>query len=380
MAPHHLDRVQEAARLMTGFAERTGLASDGPQQRYLWTDAFAVGNLLGLARVTGEPLYRELALRLIDRVHHTLGRHRADDPRCGWISGLGESEGEAHPTRGGLRIGKKLSERGPAEPFHEDLEWERDGQYFHYLTKWMQALDLAARETRVSRFNVWARELAQAACAAFARVVPGTGRSGLVWKMSIDLSHALVASSGHHDALDGFVAVAQLRATALGLACLSEGPTLESEMSRLAALIDGRHLATADPLGLGGLLMDAARLDQLAGSGPWSDSVLLRSVLASAEEGLRYLAQQDDLRRPATRRLAFRELGLAIGLHAVELLEAGGPPDLRRYVPLGAEIEGFWCDPAHRGGSSWSEHRDINEVMLATSLLPEGWLVLPSLD
>ena len=58
-------------------------------------------------------------------------------------------------------------------------------------------------------------------------------------------------------------------------------------MSRLATLIDGRHLATADPLGLGGLLMDAARLDQLAGSGPWSDSVLLRSVLASAEEGLR---------------------------------------------------------------------------------------------
>jgi hypothetical protein len=27
----------------------------------------------------------------------------------------------------------------------------------------------------------------------------------------------------------------------------------------------------------------------------------------------------------------------------------------------------------------WSEHRDINEVMLATSLVPEGFLVLPSL-
>ena len=145
MAPHHLDRVQEAARLMSGFAERTGLASDGPQERYLWTDAFAVGNLLGLSRITGEPLYRKLALRLIDRVHHTLGRHRADDPRCGWISGLGESEGEAHPTRGGLRIGKKLRERRPAEPFDEDLEWERDGQYFHYLTKWMQCGSSARR-------------------------------------------------------------------------------------------------------------------------------------------------------------------------------------------------------------------------------------------
>jgi hypothetical protein len=43
--------------------------------------------------------------------------------------------GAAHPTRGGLRIGKKLPERRPGEAFQERLEWERDGQYFHYLTK-----------------------------------------------------------------------------------------------------------------------------------------------------------------------------------------------------------------------------------------------------
>ena len=273
-----------------------------------------------------------------------------------------------------MRIGKKLGERRPGEPFDEDLEWERDGQYFHYLTKWMQALDLAARETRVSRFNVWARELAQAACAGFTQMLPRTGRSALVWKMSIDLSRPLVASSGQHDALDGFVAAAQLRATARGLGCLPEGPPLDDEVSRLATLIDGRHLATPDPLGLGGLLLDAARLHQLAGPAP-----LLRSLVAAAEEGLRYFAH-DELQRPAAHRLAFRELGLAIGLHAVDLLEAGGPTDLRRHAPLGAEIEGFWREPRHRADAAWSAHRDINEVMLATSLLPEGWLALPSLD
>ena len=201
-----------------------------------------------------------------------------------------------------------------------------------------------------------------------------------MWKMSIDLSRPLVASMGQHDALDGFVALAELRATALELRCLSQGPVLEDEMGRLAALIDARHLATADPLGLGGLLMDAGRLDQLAGPGSRSGHTLLPALLASAGEGLRHCAQRDELRRPAALRLAFRELGLAIGLHAVELLKEGAPPDLRRHLPLGAQIEAFWRDPVHRREATWSEHRDINEVMLATSLLPEGCLVLPSFE
>ena len=37
-------RIREAIELMTGFAERTGLSSERPQQRYLWTDGFAVCN------------------------------------------------------------------------------------------------------------------------------------------------------------------------------------------------------------------------------------------------------------------------------------------------------------------------------------------------
>ena len=103
--------VQE---LMLDFAHLTGLApADAHPRRYLWTDAFAACNYLELFRRTNDKTYWNLSLRLVDQVHHTLGRHHDDDPRHGWISGLDEREGELHPTRRGLRIGKKLNERRP---------------------------------------------------------------------------------------------------------------------------------------------------------------------------------------------------------------------------------------------------------------------------
>lgn len=73
--------VAEAAGLMLGFAERTGLIGDGPQQRYLWTDAFAVCNFLALASASGKACHTDPALRLIDQVHRVLERFRADDAR-----------------------------------------------------------------------------------------------------------------------------------------------------------------------------------------------------------------------------------------------------------------------------------------------------------
>ena len=98
--------------LMMDFARITGLdPANAHPRRHLWTDAFAVCNYLELFRRTNDNTYRNLCLRLIDQVHHTLGRHRDDDPRRGWISGLDEQDGERHPTIMGLRIGKKLNER-----------------------------------------------------------------------------------------------------------------------------------------------------------------------------------------------------------------------------------------------------------------------------
>lgn len=91
------DRVRE---IMTEFARLTGLSEGQTPKRYLWTNAFAVCNFLELYRQTGDDKYRQLVLRLVDQVHHLLGRHRADDVRTGWISGLAELEGEQHPNPG----------------------------------------------------------------------------------------------------------------------------------------------------------------------------------------------------------------------------------------------------------------------------------------
>jgi hypothetical protein len=389
--PSREEAVENATTLMTGFAERTGLSSDRPEQRYLWTDAFAVCNFLGLARATGEKRFADLALRLVDRVHHVLGRHRADDARTGWISGLGEQEGEAHPTRGGLRIGKPLPERRPGEPFDERLEWERDGQYFHYLTKWMHALDQVSRFTRDPLFNLWARELAVVAHAAFSQG-PREPGGRMAWKMSIDLSRPLVPSMGQHDPLDGFVTCVQLEATASRLPGPAVGPSLAKAVADFASMLEASELRTVDPLGLGGLLSDAGRVAQLMQIGAFAGGDLLERLLTAALEGLSQYTRHAELRQPASRRLAFRELGLAIGLSAIGLVEeaaraehggvaarAGVHASLERlaaYAGLAATIESFWLVLDHRRSPIWSEHRDINDVMLATSLVPESYSII----
>ena len=202
-----------AEKIMNDFASQTGIVGGGKPRRYLWTDAFAVCNFLGLYLRRGDEKYRRLALKLVDQVHFVLGRHREDDSRGGWISGLSEEEGWKHPTIGGLRIGKRLPERKPSEPFDELLEWERDGQYYHYLTRWMHALNRVSQVTGNPTYNLWAIELAKSAHKAFVYEAPD-GRKRMYWKMSIDLSRPLVASMGQHDPLDGFVTYNELQASA----------------------------------------------------------------------------------------------------------------------------------------------------------------------
>jgi hypothetical protein len=384
------EAIEKAASLMANFAGRTGLASDRPERRYLWTDAFAVTNFLELGRLTGERRYIDLAIRLVDRVHHVLGCHRPDEPQMGWLSGLGEAEGEAHPTRGGLRIGKEMPERRPGEPYDEGVEWDRDGQYFHYLTKWMHALDQVSGATRDPRFNLWARELACTAHAAFVHGPPGRRR--MHWKMSTDLSRPLVPSMGQHDPLDGLITCVQLQAAASVLSSAPGGPGLEPAIADFAAMTRAADIRTVDPLGLGGLLSDAYRIAQLTAQGAFEGRWLLEALLAAAEEGLLLQSIYGDWRQPASRRLAFRELGLAIGISAIERLRREAEEDRRDVFPgnelhariqvflphaaLGSAIVSFWLDPDHRQVPSWSEHLDINDVMLATSLVPDGFLVL----
>ena len=119
---------------------------------------------------------------------------------------------------------------------------------------------------------------------------------------------------------------------------------------------------------------------------------LLQEMLNAAVVGLSIYTRDNSLHLQALSRLAFRELGLAIGLQAVERIETvfSRSPDLFRnasrltplleslkdYLPLLEQIEQFWLDPENREVTSWKDHADINMVMLATSLAPEGFLDL----
>jgi hypothetical protein len=377
--------------IMADFADRTGLLSaEKVPRRYLWTDAFAVCNFLEFYRQTGEGNYKDLALRLVDQVHSILGRHRDDDPRTGWISGLDEEEGKKHPTKGGLRIGKEMNERGPADPFDEDLEWDRDGQYYHYLTKWMHALNRVSRVTGDSRYNNWAVELAKTAHAKFTYVPPSGGQKRMYWKMSIDLCYPLVPSMGHHDPLDGFITYNQLQATAAKTSGKSARTDLHAEIADMDRICEGKNWTTDDPLGIGGLLFDACRVAQLMVNEDFKRTDLLEILLDSSLLGLESYARKNPIKFPAEYRLAFRELGLSIGLRALEkargMLEANPGlfterlhsriEKLMRHAPLFASIKEFWQKSENRKSNSWMEHRDINMVTLATSLAPEGYLSL----
>ena len=377
--------------LMQDFAGLTGLDPPGAHpQRYLWTDAFAVCNYLGLFQETGNVTYRELALRLVDQVHQTLGRHRAEDPRTGWISGLSQPEGELHPTVGGLRIGKTLPERGINESYNEQSEWEQDGQYYHYLTKWMHALNRVSRVTGNPDYGWWAIELARTAHARFTYLPPSGRSKKMYWKMSIDLTRPLVPSMGQHDPVDGLVTYNELQSTAAKDFRQGVQPALEQEMADMIDILRGMRMATDDPLGIGGLLSDASRIIQMSIRDDPLYAGLLETLLDSALIGLKSYAEAGSLELPARYRLAFREFGLSIGLAGVEKMPdwIAKKPDfsgragslhqrvqaLKEYVPMREKIELFWLDGKNRVSGTWTQHRLINTVMFATSLAPDGFL------
>jgi len=49
---------------------------------------------------------------------------------------------------------------------------------------------------------------------------------------------------------------------------------------------------------------------------------------------------------------------------------------LSRYAGLAESIHAFWIERKNQKSRTWTEHRDINMVMLAISLSPERYLSL----
>jgi hypothetical protein len=368
---------------MSEFARRTGPSPASRNgQRYLWTDAFAVCNFLELFARIGDELCLRRATDLINQVHHVLGRYRADDQHYGWISGLEEEAGERHPTIGGLRIGKPLKERQAGEPIDEQLEWDRDGQYFHYLTKWMHALCRAAVISGHPAHAEQALELAEVAFQRFAHRYASGKVVGIYWKMSTDLSRPLTLAMGLHDALDGLVTFREVQHVISKMHNGTSASDLTAAITSASSLCRSKDWTTSDPLGIGGLLFDACRLCQLP---RWPDDHgLFEQITNACEDGVRAFFASQSLTRPASQRLAFRELGLAIGLEAVPtILEQGnyagnGPrlPKARllQYQSLAEEIIDAWLPFGQNPDELWHAHQDINEVMLASALIPNTFL------
>jgi hypothetical protein len=378
-----------ADRLMDDFCARTGVDGGGtPDRRYLWTDALAVEACVTLHARTGMHRHLERAVHLAELVHRVLGRHRPDDRRTGWISGLDEASGERRPTAGGLRIGKPLPERPVGAPRDDGLEWDRDGQYFHYHTRWIHALCDLAEATGDVRWLHHAIDLSHASCAAFV-VQPGSSagaRPRMHWKMSIDLSRPLVAAMGHLDPFDGFVALARVQASVPESD--PERARLDAHMSTLRSACDEvPTFATSDPLTLGGLLEACGHFADLVAEGEHPFDHVLGRALADARCGVDAFAGGGWLLRPLDARLPFRELGLAIGLKrmvpmlravksvpsrfrdgwtASELLASLEP--MAAHAALARRIEEAWASSDAQSHGSWREHLDINAATLAACL------------
>lgn len=360
--------ITRAADLMSAFAIRTGIQTEGgnSDRRYLWTDAFALQNFLALFNLEGKPEYEKQALRLIELVHHNLGKFASHDERQGWISGLSKEGAEKHPTVAGLRIGKKLPERGPDDHFDQRLEWERDGQYYHYHTRWITALSVAADHFNQNDFKRWAAELSLAG----AQFIEEDPALRMYWKMSVDLTRPLVPSMGAHDPMEGLLCALQVQE-----AMDEEQKRFQDYVDNLKRMASRMDWSTTDALGLGGLLLNVVRAARLESRIDLPDSVKPQKLLEDTERGLKRFVPTFNASEPAQYRLAFRECGLSLGLRVLEgsldsLQKLNIHTTLDPHIfRLADEIEEFWENEQNQKSPTFRDHLDINEISLASSLL-----------
>ncbi len=210
--------------------------------------------------------------------------------------------------------------------------------------------------------------------------------------MSVDLKRPLVDSMGQHDPLDGLITYQQLEATAKRFPETAKQHSLETEIKELSQICSGMQWSTQDPLGIGGLLTDANRVAQLISGGHLQDDSKLESLLQDINVSIQMFISQYPLNAGAESRLAFRELGLAIGLCAINNMQKtieqhadtffnadklqSALKSLARFNPVYEYIKDYWLLEENRSVKTWLEHSDINNVMLATCLAPDSYLTI----
>ena len=304
-------------------------SSGGHRGRYLWTDAFGVVNFITLHKETNDATHLTRAIRLAETVHNVLGRTRDGKDML-------PGANDANPLGGGLRIGKE-DEGGS----------DGDGQYHHYLTLWMFALNRLSMATNDKKYNDQAIALAKAIHPYFF-LDRGTRTPRMVWKISVDRQRALVRSQGNLDPIDGLLVFRKLQAAS------EDESVLADEIADYRRVIElkGEHFVSSDALDLGMTLWSAHWLAD--------KEAYFTGLQRQAEGQVRRLFEREYLDVPTSRRLAFREYGTCLGIGSLE-----SPDDtIQQYRDRIIE--------------TWEKHREstpgdlraISEVMRAAAITP----------
>lgn len=286
-----IGRMLSAMQLVYNFPETPNSGPwtppplpEGHHGRYLWTDTFGVLNFLTLYGLTSNTVFLDHAKTLIRAVHDTLGKTRDLSRRLRGAS-------SSNPLGGGLRIGKKEAE-GP----------DADGQYHHYLVRWMFALNRLSILTNEKKWNDYAIACAQAIHPAFVYDVHQF-RPKMYWKMSVDLREPIHKSEGNLDPLDGLVVFKLLQNTHG-----KNSKVLAQEIEHYQRIADTKWEAyiSSEPMELGLTLWIAHWFE---GEDGWSVG-----LMDLAEANVDKLLSSTYFEGAMSQRLALREFGLAVGM------------------------------------------------------------------
>mmetsp|Transcript_19040 Transcript_19040/g.38480 ORF Transcript_19040/g.38480 Transcript_19040/m.38480 type:complete len:416 (-) Transcript_19040:146-1393(-) len=320
-------------------ADEAGLCADGRQRRYLWTDAFGVLSYISIAKryeknnkLHDAQKYTQAANTLIDVVHECLGKPRSSSR----LDAMSPST--VSPTGYiGLRIGKVDTRQVT------DYGMHYDGQYWHYIDKWLLALSRCGR-------NEDATATAKSVFPAFFDAGPyGTGhQGGIRWKVSVDGTPppSLQRAQASDDGLVALIVFSMLQQQQQQQQHgHDDAPADLTEEIRLlrASLENYRPRVTDDPLGWG---LEALYDEYLEGHPR-------RTALARhASSALDYTAHMS---------LPFRLYGAILGARTADI----GPSTdglLEKALVYERRAQASGCE----------EHSSINRVMLAMSLLCPG--------
>jgi hypothetical protein len=317
--------------------DEAGLCADGHQRRYLWTDAFGVLCYTSIAEhykaqgnTTEAEKYKRAADRLVNVVHACLGSPRSNKPEDRMTMDTSSPTGHV-----GLRIGKLYSRKVT------DYGMTYDGQYWHYVDKWLLAL---ARSGHVKE----GIEIAKSCFPYFFDPgEDGTGwAGGIRWKLNVDATAppSLQRARASDDTLVALIVFSILEA--------HRDPTnksLADEIKLLKVSLQGyRPRVTDDPLGWG----LEAMYDQFLKGHPRQAS--LKSLQSSALH-------------PSHLSLPFRLYGAMIGAR-IGGESVAHQDRVNQLVELSLKHEG------RAAASGVEEHSSINRVMLAMCLLCPGAL------